>query len=118
MRFQIITSKIIYIYIYIYSTALGKTLGRLDFLTLVWQLVNRKENSEFNLVKLCLKIDLVSHPARTEGLVYIYIYIKRERERERERERKRERDYIEFQYHLKFWTSFLIKTKAKQKIEN
>ena len=26
------------------------------------------ENSEFNPVKLCLKIDLVSYPARAEGL--------------------------------------------------
>ena len=37
-----------------------------------------KENSEFKPVKLHLKIDLVSHPARAEGLVnmiYIYIYI-------------------------------------------
>ncbi len=28
-----------------------------------------KENSEFKPVKLCLKIDLVSYPARAEGLV-------------------------------------------------
>ena len=34
-----------------------------------------KENSEFKTVKLRLKIDLVSYPARAEGLVYIYIYI-------------------------------------------
>ena len=32
-------------------------------------LVLEKENSEFKPVKLCLKIDLVSYPARAEGLV-------------------------------------------------
>ena len=43
------------------------------------QLVKEKENSEFKTVKLRLKIDLVSYPARAEGLdkyVYIYIYIR------------------------------------------
>ena len=35
----------------------------------------KTKNSEFKPVKLRLKIDLVSHPARIEGLVYIYIYI-------------------------------------------
>ena len=39
------------------------------------QLVYEKENSEFKPVKLRLKIDLVSYPARTEGLVNIYLYI-------------------------------------------
>ena len=33
------------------------------------QLVKEKENSEFKPVKLRLKIDLVSYPARVEGLV-------------------------------------------------
>ena len=33
------------------------------------QLVKEKEYSEFKPVKLCLKIDLVSYPARAEGLV-------------------------------------------------
>ena len=33
------------------------------------QLVQEKENSEFEPVKLRLKIDLVSYPARAEGLV-------------------------------------------------
>ena len=33
------------------------------------QLVYEKENSEFKPVKLRLKIDLVSYPARAEGLV-------------------------------------------------
>ena len=52
-------------------------------------------NSKFKSVKLCLKIDLVSHPARAEGLVNthificIYIYIEREREKDRDRERER-----------------------------
>ena len=36
---------------------------------LVRQLVYEKENSEFRSVKLRLKIDLVSYPARVEGLV-------------------------------------------------
>ena len=38
------------------------------------QLVKEKENSEFRPVKLRLKIDLVSYPARAEGLVNM-IYI-------------------------------------------
>ena len=33
------------------------------------QLVQEKENSDFKPVKLRLKIDLVSYPAREEGLV-------------------------------------------------
>ena len=33
------------------------------------QLVKEKENSEFKPVKLRVKIDLVSYPARAEGLV-------------------------------------------------
>ena len=37
------------------------------------QLVYEKGNTEFNPVKLRLKIDLVSYPARTEGLVNLYI---------------------------------------------
>ena len=35
---------------------------------LVRQLVYEKDNSEFKPVKLCLKIDLVSYPARAEGV--------------------------------------------------
>ena len=35
------------------------------------QLVYEKENSEFKPVKLRLKIDLVSYPARAEGLVNV-----------------------------------------------
>ena len=40
---------------------------------LVRQLVKEKENSEFKPVKLRLKFDLVSYPARAEGLVNMYI---------------------------------------------
>ena len=50
-------------YVYIYSSAL------------VTQLVYEKENSKFKPVKLRLKIDLMSYPARAEMLIYIYIYI-------------------------------------------
>ena len=42
---------------------------------LVRQPVLEKENPEFRLVELHLKIDFVSHPARTLVYVYIYIYI-------------------------------------------
>ena len=43
--------------------------SRVDYSSaLVRQLVYEKENSEFKAVKLRLKIDLVSYPARTEGL--------------------------------------------------
>ena len=58
--------------------AMGKQQDRLGSSALVRQLVQEKENSEFKPVKLRLKIDLVSYPARVEGLVnmiYIYIYI-------------------------------------------
>ena len=43
--------------------------NRLGSSALVMQLVWEKENSEFKPVKLRLKIDLVSYPARAEGLV-------------------------------------------------
>ena len=49
--------------------AMGKKQDRLVSSALVWQLIYEKENSEFKLVKLRLKIDLVSYPARAEGLV-------------------------------------------------
>ena len=39
------------------------------------QLVKEKENSEFKPVKLRLKIDLVSYPARAEGLVNMGILV-------------------------------------------
>ena len=43
-------------------------MGRLGSSALVRQL-DEKENSEFKPIKLRLKIDLVSHPVRAEGLV-------------------------------------------------
>ena len=47
---------------------------RRDSSTMVWQPV--LENSEFKQVKLSLKIDLVSHPARAEGLgKYMFVYM-------------------------------------------
>ena len=39
------------------------------------QLVEEEENSEIKPVKLRFKIDLVSYPARAEGLVNMCIYI-------------------------------------------
>ena len=39
------------------------------------QLVKEKENSEFKPVKLRLKIDLVSYPARAEGSVNMDRYL-------------------------------------------
>ena len=44
-------------------------------LALVGQLGKDKENSEFKPVKLLLKIDIVSPPARATGFVYIYINV-------------------------------------------
>ena len=49
--------------------AMDKQQDRLGSSALVRQLVQEKENSEFKPVKLRLKIDLVSYPARAEGLV-------------------------------------------------
>ena len=49
--------------------AMGKQQDRLGSSALVRQLVQEKENSEFKPVKLRLKIDLVSYPARAQGLV-------------------------------------------------
>ena len=45
--------------------AMGKIVGQTGF----FSLGEEKENSEFKPVKLRLKIDLVSYPARAEGLV-------------------------------------------------
>ena len=42
---------------------------------MVKQLVKEKENSEFKPVKLRLKMDLVSYPARAEGLVNMIIQL-------------------------------------------
>ena len=47
---------------------LPPAMGRLGSSALVKQLVSEREKSEFKPVKLCLKIDLVSYPARAEGL--------------------------------------------------
>ena len=47
---------------------MGKYLGTLGSSALVRQLVLEKENSELKPVKLRLKTDLVSYPARAEGL--------------------------------------------------
>ena len=49
--------------------AMGKQWGRLGSSALVRRLVKKKENSEFKPVKLRFKIDLMSYPARVEGLV-------------------------------------------------
>ena len=49
--------------------AMGKQQDGLGSSALVRQLVQEKENSEFKPVKLRLKTDLVSYPARAEGLV-------------------------------------------------
>ena len=49
--------------------AMGKQQDGLGSSALVRQLVQEKENSEFKPVKLRLKIDLVSYPARAEGML-------------------------------------------------
>ena len=54
------------------NQAMGKLKDRLGSLTLVWQSVLEKENSEFKPVKLCLKIGLVSYPARVGGVDKIH----------------------------------------------
>ena len=58
----------------IFAQAMGEYVSRLGSLTLVWQLVWEKENSEFKPVTLRLKIDLMSYPARVEELVNTYTY--------------------------------------------
>ena len=58
-------------------TILPPALGRLGSLTLLSQPVLEKENFEFKPAKIRLKIDLVLHTARSDGLVYIYIYIRK-----------------------------------------
>ena len=49
--------------------AMGKQQGRLGSSAQVRQLIQEKDNSKFKPLKLRLKIDLVSYPARAEGLV-------------------------------------------------
>ena len=57
--------------------AMGKQQDGLGSSALVRQLIQEKENSEFKPVKLRLKIDLVSYPARVEGLGKQYLYPER-----------------------------------------
>ena len=52
----------------ILPVALVKLQSRLGSSALVRHLVREKENSEFKPGKLRLKIDLVSYPARVEGV--------------------------------------------------
>ncbi len=54
------------------TNTLGKGMNPIILpAAMVRQLVEEKENSEFKPVKLCLKIDLVSYPARADVLVNI-----------------------------------------------
>ena len=53
--------------------AMGKWLGSLASLVLIRQPVLEKEYSEFEPIKVHLKIDLVSHPAH-EGGVGKYVH--------------------------------------------
>ena len=52
-----------------YHSSYGKIVGQIVFFSLGEATSQEKENSEFKPVKLRLKIDLVSYPAREEGLV-------------------------------------------------
>ena len=54
------------------------------------QLVQEKENSEFKPVKLRLKIDLVSYPARAEGMGKYDSNKKRKKAEIKEREKQKE----------------------------
>ena len=54
---------------------MGKIVGQTMFFSLGDATCLGEGNSEFKPVKLRLKIDIVSYPARAEGLVNIYIYI-------------------------------------------
>ena len=56
---------------------MDKEKGRIGFLTLVCQLVSEQENFEFKPVELYSKIDLVSHRARTKGLVNESIWLQK-----------------------------------------
>ncbi len=54
-------------------TILPPAMGRLGSLTL-YDNQSRRRKIEFKLVKLCLRIDFVSHPAHMEGLdKYIFL---------------------------------------------
>ena len=57
-------------------STMGKYLGRMGSLTLVWQLIYEKEYSEFKPVKLHLKLTLCNTLLMQRGwCIYIYIYI-------------------------------------------
>ena len=49
--------------------AMGKKKGKLSPLTLIWQPVKEKQNSEYKLVKFYLKIEHMSHHAGARGWV-------------------------------------------------
>ena len=49
-------------------------MDRQGSLNLVWQPIYEKENSKFRSVKHCLKINLVSHLAGSEGLINIHTH--------------------------------------------
>ena len=46
---------------------MGKMVGQTGFLSHICQPAKEKENSDFKLVKLCLKIELGLHPAHEVG---------------------------------------------------
>ena len=50
----------------IFPPAISKIVGQTMFFAIFRQPVSEKENSEFEPVKLCLKIDLVLHPVLME----------------------------------------------------
>ena len=50
------------------NPAMGILLERLGFSTLPWQPVQEKKNSEFEFVKLHLRITIVLHPVCAEGV--------------------------------------------------
>ena len=52
----------------ILSQAMSKQEDKLRSFILVWQPASEKDNSLFRPIKFCLKIDLVSHPARAQEL--------------------------------------------------
>ena len=86
-RWPVFTSWMMLIAFHIALTLLGKiwiqsfslqlwvdSRGRLGSLVLVWQPVQEKEISEFKLVEIHLKIDLLPHAALSEWLVHTYIH--------------------------------------------
>ena len=53
--------------------AMGKKLARLSSLTLVWQLITEKKNSEFKFVKLHVKLTSCWILVMVEGWVNTYL---------------------------------------------